>query len=253
MSGPLKGIKVIDFTRVLAGPHFTKMLSDMGAEVIKIEHPETGDLARLGTSISGNFSHYFVQQNIGKKCISLDLNKAEGREIVRKLCSDADIIAENFRPGTLSAFGLDYESIKLLNKKAVYVSISGYGQKWSIKRKGSICTYSSCRGGTAHTKFKHVGTALDDFSSMQSDFSHADVYTGLEAAVSCLAALHNAEKTGIGQYIDVSLAATMIAVNERAHAELAGMDDRDDEHLLYLLLIPLLYKTFKWRYSSYCS
>ena len=126
MSGPLKGIKVIDFTRVLAGPHFTKMLSDMGAEVIKIEHPETGDLARLGTPISGNFSHYFAQQNIGKKCISLDLNKAKGREIVRKLCADADIIAENFRPGTLSAFSLDYESIKLLNKKAVYVSTVSY-------------------------------------------------------------------------------------------------------------------------------
>ena len=72
--GHLNGIKVIDFTRVLAGPHFTKMLSDMGAEVIKIEHPETGDLARLGTPISGNFSHYFAQQNIGKKCIYLDLN-----------------------------------------------------------------------------------------------------------------------------------------------------------------------------------
>ena len=177
MSGPLKGIKVIDFTRVLAGPHFTKMLSDMGAEVIKIEHPETGDLARLGTPISGNFSHYFAQQNIGKKCISLDLNKAEGREIVRKLCADADIIAENFRPGTLSAFSLDYESIKLLNKKAVYVSISGYGQNGPLRGRAAFAPTVHAECGTAHTKFKHVGTALDDFSSMQSDISHADVYT----------------------------------------------------------------------------
>ena len=107
MTGPLQGIKVVDFTRVLAGPHFTKMLCDMGAQVIKIEHPETGDLARLGTPISGKFSHYFAQQNIGKKCISLDLNKQEGRDIVKKLCIDADIIAENFRPGTLAAFDLD--------------------------------------------------------------------------------------------------------------------------------------------------
>ncbi|MFL2682153.1 MAG: CaiB/BaiF CoA transferase family protein [Alphaproteobacteria bacterium] len=229
MSGPLKGIKVVDFTRVLAGPHFTKMLSDMGAEVIKIEHPETGDLARLGSPISGNFSHYFVQQNIGKKCISLDLNKDEGREIVRKLCVEADIIAENFRPGTLGAFDLDYDSIKLLNKKAVYVSISGYGQHGPLRGRAAFAPTVHAECGTAHTKFKHIGTALDDFSNMQSDFSHADVYTGLEAAVSCLAALHNAEKTGLGQHIDVSLAATMIAVNERAHAELAGMDDRDDE------------------------
>ena len=75
MPGPLKGIKVVDFTRVLAGPHFTKILCDMGAEVIKIEHPENGDLSRLGPPITKNFSHYYVQQNIGKKCISLDLNK----------------------------------------------------------------------------------------------------------------------------------------------------------------------------------
>ena len=229
MSGPLTGIKVIDFTRVLAGPHFTKMLSDMGADVIKIEHPETGDLARMGAPISGNFSHYFVQQNVGKKCISLDLNKPEGRDIVKKLCRDADIIAENFRPGTLSAFDLDYKNIKLFNKKVVYVSISGYGQLGPLRGRAAFAPTVHAECGTAHTKFKHVGTDLNDFNNMQSDFSHADVYTGLEAAVSCLAALHNAAKTGLGQHIDVSLAATMIAVNERAHAELAGMDDREDE------------------------
>tara|TARA_B100000131_G_scaffold88696_1_gene85527 strand:- start:1497 stop:2720 length:1224 start_codon:yes stop_codon:yes gene_type:complete len=229
MSGPLTGIKVIDFTRVLAGPHFTKMLSDMGADVIKIEHPETGDLARMGAPISGNFSHYFVQQNVGKKCISLDLNKPEGRDIVKKLCRDADIIAENFRPGTLSAFDLDYKNIKLFNKKVVYVSISGYGQLGPLRGRAAFAPTVHAECGTAHTKFKHVGTNLNDFNNMQSDFSHADVYTGLEAAVSCLAALHNAAKTGLGQHIDVSLAATMIAVNERAHAELAGMDDREDE------------------------
>ena len=109
MSGPLKGIKVIDFTRVLAGPHFTKILCDMGAEVIKIEHPENGDLSRLGPPITKNFSHYYVQQNIGKKCISLDLNKKEGRVIVEQLIKKADIVAENFRPGTLAAFKLDYD------------------------------------------------------------------------------------------------------------------------------------------------
>jgi len=229
MTGPLQGIKVVDFTRVLAGPHFTKMLCDMGAQVIKIEHPETGDLARLGTPISGEFSHYFAQQNIGKKCISLDLNKQEGRDIVKKLCIDADIIAENFRPGTLAAFDLDYEHIKLFNKKAVYVSISGYGQTGPLRGRAAFAPTIHAECGTAHTKFKHVGTQIDDYNNMQSDFSHADVYTGLEAAASCLAALHKVNKTGKGQHIDVSLAATMIAVNERAHAELAGMDDREDE------------------------
>lgn len=229
MSGPLEGIKVVDFTRVLAGPHFTKMLCDMGAEVIKIEHHIMGDLARVGMPITGSFSHYFAQQNVGKKCISLDLNKKEGRNIVKNLCKDVDIIAENFRPGTLAAFDLDYEHIKLFNKKIVYVSISGFGQTGPLRGRAAFAPTVHAECGTAYTNFKHVGTKIDDYKNMQSDFSHADVYTGLEAAVSCLAALHNVNKTGKGQHIDVSLAATMIAVNERAHAELAGMDDREGE------------------------
>ena len=229
MSGPLKGIKVIDFTRVLAGPHFTKILCDMGAEVIKIEHPENGDLSRLGPPITKNFSHYYVQQNIGKKCISLDLNKKEGRAIVEQLIKKADIVAENFRPGTLSAFKLDYDSIKDLNKKLVYVSISGYGQNGPMRGKAAFAPTVHAECGTAFAKFKHENIKLTDYEAMQSDFSHADVYTGLEASTSCLAALNNAQKTGIGQHIDISLAATMIAVNERAHAELSGDNDSSDE------------------------
>ena len=229
MSGPLKGIKVIDFTRVLAGPHFTKILCDMGAEVIKIEHPENGDLSRLGPPITKNFSHYYVQQNIGKKCISLDLNKKEGRAIVEQLIKKADIVAENFRPGTLSAFKLDYDSIKDLNKKLVYVSISGYGQNGPMRGKAAFAPTVHAECGTAFAKFKHENVKLTDYEAMQSDFSHADVYTGLEASTSCLAALNNAQKTGIGQHIDISLAATMIAVNERAHAELSGYNDSSDE------------------------
>ena len=229
MSGPLKGIKVIDFTRVLAGPHFTKILCDMGAEVIKIEHPESGDLSRLGPPITKNFSHYYVQQNIGKKCLSLDLNKKEGRIIVEQLIKNADIVAENFRPGTLAAFNLDYNSIKNLNKKIVYVSISGYGQEGPMRGKAAFATTVHAECGTAFAKFKHENIKLTDFKSMQSDFSHADVYTGLEASISCLAALNNAQKTGLGQHIDISLAATMIAVNERAHAELSGKNDNNDE------------------------
>ena len=229
MSGPLKGIKVIDFTRVLAGPHFTKILCDMGAEVIKIEHPENGDLSRLGPPITKNFSHYYVQQNIGKKCISLDLNKKEGRAIVEQLIKKADIVAENFRPGTLAAFKLDYDSIKDLNKKLVYVSISGYGQDGPMRGKAAFAPTVHAECGTAFAKFKHENIKLTDFEAMQSDFSHADVYTGLEASISCLAALNNAQKTGIGQHIDISLAATMIAVNERAHAELSGDNDNSGE------------------------
>ena len=120
MTGPLKGLKVLDFTRVLAGPHFTKMLCDMGAKVIKVEDPETGDISRFGFPASGNFSHYYAQQNAGKKCLSLDLNTSAGREIIKKLCKDVDIVAENFRPGILKSFGLDYPSLRQINKSIIY-------------------------------------------------------------------------------------------------------------------------------------
>ncbi len=229
MAGPLKGLKVLDFTRVLAGPHFTKMLCDMGAEVIKVEHPHAGDLSRIGFPVGGKFSHYFVQQNAGKKCLSLDLNKEKGREIITKLCKKVDIIAENFRPGTLKAFGFDYSSVKKINKKIIYVSVSGYGQSGPLRGRPAFAPTVHAECGTANANFKHLGIKSGDYENMQSDFSHADVYTGLEAMVACLAALHDVKKSGIGQHIDVSLAATMIAVNEKAHAELAGMDDNNSE------------------------
>ena len=96
MSGPLVGVKVIDFTRVLAGPHFTKILCDLGANVIKIEDPRGGDISRVGSPKTGKFSHYFAQQNSGKTCISIDLNNKKGREIIAELLRDADVLAENF-------------------------------------------------------------------------------------------------------------------------------------------------------------
>ena len=229
MAGPLNGLRVIDFTRVLAGPHFTKILCDMGAEVIKIEHPNSGDLSRLGAPFTDQISHYYIQQNIGKKCISLDLNKEEGRKIVLQLLKNADVLAENFRPGTLAAFNLDYNNLKTINSKLVYVSISGYGQDGPMRGKAAFAPTVHAECGTAYAKFKHENIKIDDIASLQSDFSHADVYTGLEATISCLAALNNVQRTGIGQHIDVSLAATMIAVNERAHAELSGYDDSNDE------------------------
>lgn len=229
MTGPLKGLKVLDFTRVLAGPHFTKMLCDMGAKVIKVEDPETGDISRFGFPVSGNFSHYYAQQNAGKKCLSLDLNTSTGREIIKKLCKDVDIVAENFRPGILKSFGLDYPSLRQINKNIIYVSISGYGQTGPLRGKPAFAPSVHAECGTAYAKFKHLGIKDGDYNNMQSDFSHADVYTGLQATVACLAALHDRQNTGEGQHVDVSLAATMIAVNEKAHAELAGMDDSESE------------------------
>ena len=126
MSLPLEGVRVIDFTRVLAGPHCTKHLLDLGAEVIKIE-PPTGDITRTSYPRQGEISGYYAQQNAGKRVLSIDLNFPEAREVVAQLCDTADVIVENFRPGALAAFALDYKSVAARNPGVVYVSISGYG------------------------------------------------------------------------------------------------------------------------------
>lgn len=222
-TGPLRGIRVVDFTRVLAGPHCTKMLLDLGADIIKIE-PPTGDVTRsaLPRDETGAMSGYYIQQNAGKRNISIDLNYPEGREIAYKLCDQADIIVENFRAGTLRYFGMDYESISKRNPRVVYASISGYGQDSSLSGRSAYAV-------TVHAETGYLKGFLDhlspDLAKPRHDvYSHADVYTGLEATIAILAALHGREKTGEGQYIDVAMAATMLSVNELVHAVLSDED-----------------------------
>ena len=124
---PLAGIKVVDFSRVLAGPHCGKTLLDLGADVVKFE-PPGGDIARRAFPNDGGVSGYYAQQNAGKRNLSVDLTVPGATEVVLRLCDKADVIVENFRPGALAAFGLDYESVAARNPRVVYASISGYGQ-----------------------------------------------------------------------------------------------------------------------------
>ncbi len=221
MSAPLEGLRVIDFTRVLAGPHCTKTLRDLGATVTKIE-PPSGDLGRVGLPLVGDMGLYFVQQNAGKRNLSLDLNWVEGREITMELCRDADVIVENFRPGTLKRFGLSYEDVRELNPRVIYASLSGYGQATSWRNRPAFAPTVHGETGLTAIVQRHFGEALSE--PRNDACSHADVYTGLQGVIGILAALHDRNRTGKGQYIDVSMAATMLAVNERAGALLSGID-----------------------------
>ena len=218
---PLDGLRVIDFTRVLAGPHCTKALRDLGAQVIKIE-PPSGDLARVSLPHIGDMGLYFAQQNAGKRNISIDLNWAEARAIVVDICRDADIIVENFRPGTLKRFGLSYEDVREFNPKIIYASLSGYGQETSWRNRPAFAPTVQGETGLTSIVQEHFGDAL---SEPRGDAcSHADVYTGLQGVIAILAALNHRNQTGEGQHIDVSMAATMLSVNERAGAQLSGID-----------------------------
>ncbi len=221
MSAPLEGLRVIDFTRVLAGPHCTKTLRDLGAQVTKIE-PPSGDLGRVALPHVGDMGLYYVQQNAGKRNLSLDLNWAEAREIVVDLCRDADVIVENFRPGTLARFGLAYEDVRAFNPKVVYASLSGYGQSTSWRNRPAFAPTVQAETGLTAIVEEHFGDALSE--PRNDACSHADVYTGLQGVIAILAALQDRNRTGEGQFVDVAMAATMLSVNERAGAMLSGID-----------------------------
>ena len=221
MSAPLQGLRVVDFTRVLAGPHCTKILRDLGADVTKIE-PPAGDAGRNGVPIINNISVYYTQQNAGKRNLSIDLNWPEAREIVRDLCRDADVIVENFRPGTLARFGLGYEQVCAFNPAIVYVSISGYGQTGSWRNRPAFAPTVQAETGLTAMLEEHYGEALTEIRN--DACSHADLYTGLQGVIAVLAALQHRTRTGEGQHVDVCMAATMLSVNERAGAQLSGID-----------------------------
>ncbi|MEI8322585.1 MAG: CoA transferase [Actinomycetes bacterium] len=208
---PLQGLRILDFSRVLTGPHATRMLCDLGAEIIKIEPPD-GDLTRFTNPRVNSLSTYFIQQNVGKKNISLDMSKPEAVDIVKQLVMHADILIENFRPGVMKKLGLDYASLSALNPKLIYASITGYGQTgpW-VHRRAYAPVVGAESGLTNHQGMARGGQFAND------PFSHADVYTAMETCAAVLAAVIQRHSTGRGQSIDIAMAQTMLYVNEHAH------------------------------------
>ena len=208
---PLQGLRILDFSRVLTGPHATRMLCDLGAEIIKIEPPD-GDLTRFTNPRVNSLSTYFIQQNVGKKNISLDMSKPEAVAIVKQLVMHVDILIENFRPGVMKKLGLDYASLSALNPKLIYASITGYGQTgpW-VHRRAYAPVVGAESGLTNHQGMARGGQFAND------PFSHADVYTAMETCAAVLAAVIQRHSTGRGQSIDIAMAQTMLYVNEHAH------------------------------------
>ncbi len=211
---PISGLRVLDFSRVLTGPHATRMLCDLGAEVIKLEPPE-GDLTRFTNPRVNSLSTYFVQQNVGKKNICLDLSKPEAVALVHRLIEHVDVVVENFRPGVMTRLRLDYDTLSTINPRLIYASITGYGNTgpWVHRR-----AYAPVVGAeTGITKYQGDARGGD---YANDPFSHADVYTAMETCTAILAAVIQRGRTGRGQWIDVAMAQTMLYVNEHAHDDL---------------------------------
>lgn len=212
---PLDGIRVLDFTRVLSGPHCTRMLADLGADVVKVE-PPAGDVTRFSAPRRHGMPSYYAQQNTGKRSVSFDLGRPEGRELALRLADHADVLVENFRPGVMQRFGLDYDTVAARNPRIVYASITGYGVTGPWRGRRAYAPVVQAETGLTKSQGDHGRDGV-----YRTDrHSHADVYTSLDTAAGILAALYQRERTGRGQWIDVAMAQVMMYVNEHMHDDL---------------------------------
>src|SRR4051794_28667092 len=203
---PLDGLCVIDLTRVVAGPFCTMMLGDMGAEVLKIEEPKHGDDSRAWAPFIGDTGSFFLALNRSKKSVALDLKSIDGAGVLRRLIETADVLIENFRPGSLAELGFDYDTVSAMNPRIIYCSISGYGQTGPasqlpgydavLQGEAGIMDMTGFQGGEP----TRVGVAITDYLA------------GLYATQGILLALHERHTSGLGQQVDISLFEAMLSV-----------------------------------------
>ncbi len=208
---PLAGIRVLDMSRVLAGPFAGRMLSDLGADVVKVEPPD-GDITRLwGHKING-ISGYFNQQNLGKRDICVDLTAPAGADVVRALVPCADVLIENFRPGIMARYGLDYPQLQALNPRLVMLSISGFGQQGPESQRAA---YASI----VHAESGFIARQAEITQGPPADLvlSVADFNAGLHGLVALLSALLMRQRTGKGQHIDMAMMDAMLINDDQIH------------------------------------
>lgn len=217
MPGPLRGLVILDLSRILAGPWATQVLADFGADVIKVEHPRGGDDTRKwgppylkdGEGRDTTESAYYLAANRGKRSVAIDLSLAEGQELVRGLAAGADVLVENFKVGGLAKYGLAYADLATLNPRLVYLSISAFGQDGPeaagagydamVQAMGGLMSITGVPDGEPGAGPQKVGVAV------------ADLMCGMYAVSAILAALHERDQSGRGQYIDLSLLDTQVA------------------------------------------
>lgn len=214
MQHPLEGLKVLDFSRVLAGPFAARMLSDLGADVIKVEPPD-GDVTRWwGREIAG-VPGYFHQQNAGKRNICIDLRNEGAVDLVKKLATQADILIENYRPDVMARLGIDYEALSHVNPRLIMLSITGFGHNGPESHRATYAPVIHAEAGLIHRT-----TTRNDVKYHDLPLSVADTNASLHGLVGVLAALHMREKTGKGQHIDIAMIDATIATDDQIHYDL---------------------------------
>ena len=204
--GPIEGVRILDLTRVLAGPFATQLLADLGAEVWKVERPGEGDETRHIPPQDHGESHYFLSVNRNKKSLAIDLKNPAGRDLVLDLARHTDVVVENFRPGVTGRLGLDYEAVRAVNSEVIYCSISAFGQSGPLSGRSAFDVAMQAMGGGMSVTGEPGG------KPMRMGLPMADLGTGLFAVVGVLAAIADRQRTGKGQLVDVAMFDSMIGL-----------------------------------------
>jgi CoA:oxalate CoA-transferase len=212
MSLPLEGLIVLDLTRVLVGPYATMILADLGANVIKIEMPGTGDDARAFPPHVNGESAYFMSLNRNKRGMTLNLKHDAGKQVFFDLVQKADILVENFRPGTMTKLGLDYETLREVNPRLIYAAASGFGHTGPYSRRAAYDAIVQAMGGIMSVTGQRGGEPTRVGTSM------GDITAGLFTAIGVLTAVYHREKTNEGQMVDVAMLDSQVAILENAIA-----------------------------------
>jgi CoA:oxalate CoA-transferase len=207
---PLEGLRVLDLTQVLFGPFCTMLLSDMGAEVLKIERPQVGDMARGNGPFVNGLSTYYLSLNRGKKSVTLDLQSPRGQEILLNLVEKSDALIQNYKPGTMEKLGLSYEVLKQRNPRIVYVCGSGFGQYGPYSEKPAFDIIVQSMGGIMSY------TGEPDGKPVRPGASYGDITAGLFLCISTLAALRECNITGRGQMVDIGMLDCQVTAQENA-------------------------------------
>ncbi len=207
-TGPLRDVRVLDASNLIAGPLATMLLADLGAEVVKIEHPSDGDSLRNHGGQKDGHGLWWKELGRGKLCITLDLGSPEGQDIFRRLASEADVVVENFRPGTMARWGIDYPALRAASPALVMAHVTGFGQTGPMSTLPGFGTIAESMSGFAHRN----GPA--DGPPMLPPFGLADTVTGITTALAIMTALWETRSSGAGQEVDVSIIEPLLTVLE---------------------------------------
>ena len=219
MEYPLAGLRVLDFSRVLAGPFAGRMLSDLGADVVKVEPPD-GDVTRYWGHEIANITGYFHQQNAGKKNICIDLRAPDAPALVKQLVTKADIVIENYRPDVMDRLGIGYADLNVVNKKLIMLSISGFGRDGPESTRAAYAPVIHAETGLIARSTSRDGVELHDLP-----LSVADTNASLHGLVGVLSALHMRHRTGKGQHIDIAMIDATVATDDQIHYDLEGANE----------------------------